>query len=159
VLLTALHSRAMPFIRYRIGDSARRPAAPPRCRLRFAALDLIEGRITEYLRLPGGRRVNPSTLMYALDVIDGLGRWQAVQRVESSVELCFETLPGADPDQVARMLETRARGVVPPEVGIVTRRVAAFPEDGAKRRAVRWIGGGVDDASGAAASDARAPGS
>ncbi|MGH8851828.1 MAG: phenylacetate--CoA ligase family protein [Casimicrobiaceae bacterium] len=59
VVATALHSYTMPFVRYRTGDLAiRGPDACP-CGRAFSTLRAIQGRATDYLRLPGGRCVHP----------------------------------------------------------------------------------------------------
>jgi phenylacetate-CoA ligase len=65
ILITDLHNRALPFIRYRIGDlgTLGGPAAPgtadPRKRLRS-----LEGRINDTILLPSGKRAAGMTFYY-----------------------------------------------------------------------------------------------
>jgi phenylacetate-CoA ligase len=127
VLLTALHSFAMPFLRFRIGDLARRPAEPPRCAIHFGALERIEGRVVDYLRFPDGGRLGPFALLDAVDSLHGLGRWQAVQHTETRIELRFEALPGAAEDALGAAIEANCRGILPAEVELEVRAVRSFP--------------------------------
>lgn len=59
VVITPLHLRAMPFVRYRLGDVVTRgPGACP-CGAPFGTIREIHGRVLDYFRLPGGRLVHP----------------------------------------------------------------------------------------------------
>jgi phenylacetate-CoA ligase len=64
ILITDLHNRALPFIRYRIGDLGTlapppRGSADPRTRLRS-----LEGRINDTIQLPSGKRAAGMTFYY-----------------------------------------------------------------------------------------------
>jgi phenylacetate-CoA ligase len=59
VVATALHSYTMPFVRYRTGDLAIRGHDVCHCGRPFSTLRAIQGRASDYLRLPEGRRVHP----------------------------------------------------------------------------------------------------
>lgn len=64
ILLTDLRNRAMPFIRYRIGDMGSIGAAPqgsPDARTRLLSL---EGRVNDVILLPSGRRAAGMTFYY-----------------------------------------------------------------------------------------------
>ena len=145
VLLTALHSFAMPFIRFRIGDLARRPAEPARCAVHFGALERIQGRAIDYLRFPGGQRLGPFTLLDALDSLPGLGRWTAVQHSEARVAIEFEPLPGAVAVGLADAIEATCRALFPGGVEIAVREVrrvgdGAGADASVKHRYIRSIG-------------------
>ncbi|HEX2463310.1 MAG TPA: hypothetical protein VHR17_01720 [Thermoanaerobaculia bacterium] len=130
VVLTTLHSFAMPFLRFRLGDLARRPRETRRCAIHFAALERIEGRVTDYIRTPGGQRVGPFRIMDALDELPGVRRWQMVQRALNRVEVQFEPRPQADEGGVARAIVERCAELFPPEVEIEPRAIR-FDDDGA----------------------------
>ena len=63
IFVTALHSHAMPFIRYRLGDRVvlGENAGP------YLSLRSIEGRTADRFVLPGGRRVHGYTLGEAVE--------------------------------------------------------------------------------------------
>lgn len=79
VVATALHSYAMPFVRYRTGDLAERgPDACP-CGQPYSTLRAIHGRAAHVLRLPGGRRLHPYRITGAL--ADDDAGWIAQHRL------------------------------------------------------------------------------
>ncbi|MDX1383740.1 MAG: hypothetical protein R3190_08865 [Thermoanaerobaculia bacterium] len=55
VLVTGLHSFAMPFVRFRLGDRAVRGPDRCPCGAPWSTLAALHGRAMGYLRLPGGR--------------------------------------------------------------------------------------------------------
>jgi phenylacetate-CoA ligase len=147
VVLTTLHSFAMPFIRLRLGDLATRPARAG-CAVHFGALERIEGRIVDYLHFSGGRRMNPFELIDALEHVEGLGRWQAVQHDRTHVELRFEPLRGAAQRDLAAAIEASCRALFPEDVTIEVRAepfqdgvTGADAPVGAKHRFIRSLVG------------------
>ncbi|MDV7397759.1 hypothetical protein RZS08_40540, partial [Arthrospira platensis SPKY1] len=58
IVLTATRSRAMPFIRYKIGDLGRYSAAKCGCGLGFPVLESFEGRADDSFILPSGKFVS-----------------------------------------------------------------------------------------------------
>lgn len=73
IVATALHSYAMPFIRYRTGDIATKGPTNCPCGQPFSTLLNIQGRTTDYLRLPEDRYVHPYEITNPL--IDREGDW------------------------------------------------------------------------------------
>jgi phenylacetate-CoA ligase len=138
VVLTALHSYAMPFLRFRIGDLASRPAAPPRCAIRFGGLERIEGRVADFIRTPDGRSVGPFRIMDALDAIAGLRRWQLVQQSLAHVEVRFEPSADATSDALAAAIVDRCATLFPPGVEIEAHPVR-FEDDAAGGGKLRFI--------------------
>ncbi len=67
VVITALHSYAMPFIRYRMGDMVEQGSDSCPCGQPFSTFRGIAGRVREYFLLPDGRWVHP--LEVALPII------------------------------------------------------------------------------------------
>lgn len=57
MLVTGLNNRAMPLIRYRIGDRALSKRGTCSCGCAFPLIERIEGRIEDYVRTPDGRYV------------------------------------------------------------------------------------------------------
>jgi len=56
---TNLHSFAMPFIRYRLGDIVTKGSSACRCGKPYATIRSIQGRMLDYFLLPGGRMLHP----------------------------------------------------------------------------------------------------
>jgi phenylacetate-CoA ligase len=54
---TGLNNRAMPLIRYRVGDRATAKAGTCSCGCAFPMIERIDGRVEDYIRTPDGRFV------------------------------------------------------------------------------------------------------
>jgi phenylacetate-CoA ligase len=89
VVGTALHSFAMPFVRYQLGDRAVRGPAPCPCGQPFSTLRQIRGRSIDYYRLPGGRLLHHYQLFAETasraGVRDLVARYQVIQEREDLI--------------------------------------------------------------------------
>ena len=65
VVATALLSRTMPFIRYRLGDIVVKGTETCACGAPFSTIRAIEGRVVDYFALPDGRLLHPYELVAA----------------------------------------------------------------------------------------------
>ena len=63
VVGTDLHSFAMPFIRYRLGDLVTKGGARCPCGAPFSTIRAIQGRVVDFFHLPGGRILHPYQLL------------------------------------------------------------------------------------------------
>jgi phenylacetate-CoA ligase len=63
LVVTGLHSMAMPFIRYNLGDIVVQGSAQCGCGSPFSTMRSIKGRTGEYFNLPEGRRVHPQDIV------------------------------------------------------------------------------------------------
>lgn len=142
VILTVLHSHAMPFLRLRLGDLARRPLEPRDCAIRFGAIESVEGRVIDYLRFPGGQSSSPFRVLNSIDEIEGLGRWHLLQHTETGIVVRFETLPGIAEDRVAAAIRAACAALFPSEVRVDV-LATRFGDDGgtAKLRFVHSLPG------------------
>lgn len=100
LVVTALHSHAVPLIRYRMGDRAILADRVCRCGREGPVLEAIEGRIWEMLRGPSGEVVYPQIVtVLVMSYIPSARRFQAVQvdlhHVTLRVVCSEEPLPGA----------------------------------------------------------------
>jgi phenylacetate-CoA ligase len=97
VVITVLHSRTMPIIRYGLGDLA--VAGPPACPCGapFSTLAGLRGRKMDYIRLPGGGELHPFVLLneVVLETADWLLEYQLVQ--ESTARLRLLAVPARTP--------------------------------------------------------------
>lgn len=154
VVATSLHSYAMPFIRYRVMDLARREADSCPCGQPFATITSIDGRAVDYFRLPGGREVHPYHVANPLEFEDHpwLDQYQIAQENERSVVLriAFSSDP---PAGVLERLDRHFKGILGEGVGFRIEAVADFPsERGRKFRTFLTIEQATADRTRAAAS-------
>jgi phenylacetate-CoA ligase len=84
---TNLHSFAMPFIRYRMGDVVTRGDDCCSCGTPFGSIASIQGRMIDHFLLPGGRVLHPWELMTDLVNPNIVREYQLLQESESRVLL------------------------------------------------------------------------
>ena len=87
IVITNLYSRAMPLIRYRLGDRARLKPEPCPCGRSLPLMDSLEGRVTDTVFTPDGNRVHGLGLMYTLRVLPGIARFQVIQDALDHLEI------------------------------------------------------------------------
>lgn len=88
VVVTYLANKAMPLIRYRIGDMAVRTAAPADSGPQWTTLERVVGRVTDPFLLRDGGIVTPEYLIHLVGVVLNEGwirRYQVVQEDYDSV--------------------------------------------------------------------------
>ncbi len=90
IVITALHNRAMPLIRYRIGDRGSLGGDCP-CGRNLPVLKAIEGRRDDLIILPSGRVRSPSCFCNIEEVFDGVRCYQLVQ--EAPERFVFRFVP------------------------------------------------------------------
>ena len=108
VVITDLHNRGMPFIRYVNGDLATALApAPCSCGRTLPRLGPVEGRVTETLVDGTGARVSGLVfnVMFASVLASSVTQFQAVQHVDRSITL--RLVPSATMNETA-LAEIRA---------------------------------------------------
>ena len=117
VIGTALHSFAMPFIRYRLGDIVTRGTAGCACGQPFSTLREIQGRMVDYFPLPDGRLLHPYEIASALQ--QSAMRWVRQYRLvqERKDWIVLLAVPAIVPsaEQISE-LETLAARVLGPTV-------------------------------------------
>jgi phenylacetate-CoA ligase len=110
---TNLHSYAMPFIRYQLGDVVTQGLPACACGAPFGTIRAVQGRVIDYFRLPGGRSMHPYEIVtQLLKVAPWIRRYQLVQERKDLVVLRVVASPGPSPEQAARL-----RAVVEPILG------------------------------------------
>ncbi len=117
---TALHSWAMPFIRFRLGDIVTRAEAP-------YTLKEIQGRLIDRFVLPDGSSIHPFTLVNPLlHHAPWLLQYQLVQERADRIRVRLVPLPGAYPtpyalEAVRATLQGRLGAAVSVEVELAER--------------------------------------
>lgn len=81
VLITSLHSRTMPIIRYAMGDLAIAGPAPCACGSPFSTIRALQGRTIDFLQLPDGRELHPFELLNEIVTAssDWIAEYQLIQ--------------------------------------------------------------------------------
>jgi phenylacetate-CoA ligase len=146
VVVTALHFRAMPFLRYRLGDEAVKGPDVCPCGRPFSTLKEISGRATDYLHLPDGREIFAAAVAYILhEQVAWIERYEFVQEHRDRVVLRIAALipPRAD---VLTALKDKVAGLLGPGVDV---RIELVPEiqpgSGGKYRVLRSLLGSPYD--------------
>ncbi len=130
VLVTNLVSRAMPILRYALGDRARR-AAPDCPEARGAeSLAALEGRTVELIRLPNGRIASPYELMP--DELPGIRASAAVQAAPDELRLLVVPEPGFSEERLRRFCED-AEGFLDRTMRVTYELLDALPGTPAER--------------------------
>jgi phenylacetate-CoA ligase len=133
VIVTVLHSYAMPFIRYRIGDRVLLPASSSSCRIPFGVIRKIQGRSVDYLRFPSNIAVSPYEIMDQLDAIPEVRRYHVLQDETHSVKVTFEAAAAHDPSIEHRVRDS-LKQVLPGNVVIQSRHVDRIDSTSAAKR-------------------------
>jgi phenylacetate-CoA ligase len=129
---TALHSFAMPFIRYRTGDLAIRGPLRCPCGAPCTTLERIQGRIIDRFTLPDGTKLHPYHLLEPL-VNDApwLRRYQIVQESVDRLVVKLVPLPGRNPSAGdLQLLRTRFQQPLGPGVSVTFETVSELPPAG-----------------------------
>lgn len=122
LVLTALHCRTMPLIRYRLGDVVTRGPSPCPCGLPFATISAIQGRMLDFFRLPSGRLLHPYEILVRLQEEGWVSQYRLIQEREDLIRI--ELVPGShfSPERLAAF-QRRAAAVLRGEARLEARLV------------------------------------
>lgn len=127
VVITNLHSFAMPFIRYKLGDIVTKGANSCPCGQPFSTIRSIQGRMVDYFPLPGGRIIHPFEILYKILIQDAnswIRQYQLIQEREDRI--VFRVVPVIAPDsQEIQRLEKSIAEILGEDVQF---RVVLVPE-------------------------------
>ena len=135
VLVTCLRNRAMPLIRYRLGDLAALAEEPCPCGRGLPVLERLVGRINEVLVRPDGGMVLAGTMVDELLALAGpsLLEFKIVQQADLSVEILVVQRDDPDPEEVRRRLAAAFDELIGVPEGTAVRRVDDLPADRAEK--------------------------
>lgn len=126
---TALHSYAMPFVRYRLGDLVTRGEPRCPCGAPFATILRIEGRVMERFRLPDGSSVHPYVAVDRLmRTPPWLRRYQIVQDRADHLTVKLAPMTEPPPGEVAT-LERLITAAFGGQVRVAIRLVNEIPPE------------------------------
>jgi phenylacetate-CoA ligase len=109
---TALHSYAMPLIRYRLGDTVIRGGDCCPCGASCSTLLGIQGRMLDRFLLPNGESIHPYSLVFRLlQHAPWIRRYQITQVALDRVQVQLVPLEEPDPDKAVRIERVLAEGL------------------------------------------------
>jgi phenylacetate-CoA ligase len=100
VVVTSLTNKAMPLIRYATGDRAIQLGDLCQCGRGLQRLDRIEGRVADYLRIPGVGLLSPYELTTAVETQPGVLQYKICQLTQDRLVVRVVLKPGV-PSEVA----------------------------------------------------------
>ena len=129
VVGTALHSFAMPFIRYRLGDLVAQGGERCGCGQPFPTIRTIHGRMLDYFRLPRGRVIHPYGILIGLLLPDEnawIQEYRLVQEREDRIVLQVVAASPPSPERVA-LVKRHVAEQVGPDVDFQVALMARLP--------------------------------
>lgn len=102
LIITPYMERAMPLIRYAIGDIGVIQTEPCKCGRKFRTLELTKGRANDFVILPSGKRLYPDTFVWFAAIHDGVDECFVHQNADGSVRISI--VPAADVTDVDAVL-------------------------------------------------------
>ena len=113
VIVTNLHSYAMPIIRYELGDSATPADTSCSCGRGGYMIKSINGRNDDFLKLPGDRMLSPMTIIRLMHRYDeSVSQFKLIQERNDKFTLCFIAVPGFDKPLFCEMLENDLKNLL-----------------------------------------------
>lgn len=130
-VITALHSYAMPFVRYRLADLVIRGPAQCPCGAPYPVIGEVQGRVMDPFPLPDGGALHPYSLVRPVLAFPEVLHYQIVQEQLDRIRV---RLVGPDLEQ-ACMIEDRLQEICGPSVRLAVEVADAIrPEANGKYR-------------------------
>ncbi len=148
IVITDLGNRAMPLVRYRVGDFAV-PGLPCPCGRGFPVLEKIWGRAYDFVEAPDGRRYHGEFFMYLMEELRSAGRpigqFQIVQEGPRNLAVAI-VMPESARSAVEADILSRLGRTLPGMEIRVSGVVEISRESSGKMRVIRnrWLEGGGD---------------
>ncbi len=87
IVITDLHNKVMPLIRYLNRDKGLILQQSCRCGLEFALMKPLTGRASEHITLPDGRRITPFRFTTSIEKTEGLLQYQIIQERNDTIRV------------------------------------------------------------------------
>jgi phenylacetate-CoA ligase len=85
VVVTNLHSYAMPIIRYELGDVCVPSNDFCSCGRELPLMSVIEGRTDDMIYTPAGKVVSPNSITNAMEAVEGIRQFRVIQETADIV--------------------------------------------------------------------------
>ncbi len=128
IVVTHLDGYGMPMIRYRTGDVGRLKPGRCACGRGLPLMDVVHGRVTDFLRLPDGTIRHALSIIYPLRETAGLRQFRVRQEADYSVIVQVVPRQMNGPSLAAEVAR-RVRPVVGEEVKLRVEPVDSLPAE------------------------------
>lgn len=100
LIITSLNNKAMPYLRYEIGDiGALSPEKCP-CGRGFPVFKTLRGRCDDFLLMPDGSLLDPQTVVFQIETIPEVMEFQILQKKQNSLQINLIIKDGSDGEKV-----------------------------------------------------------
>jgi len=100
LIITALNNKAMPYLRYEIGDiGALSPEKCP-CGRGFPIFKTLRGRCDDFLLMPDDSLLDPQTVVFQVETIPEVMEFQILQKKQNSLQINLVIRDGNDDEKV-----------------------------------------------------------
>jgi len=127
VVVTNLHSFAMPIIRYAIGDFAIPSYEECSCGRGGYLIREIEGRYDDFIRLRDGQLISPLTIEAIMEFIPGVSEFQIVQEKEDEFVVYVVKMDGYNINTIIEEIDREFRKILGDNVSISTNFLNSIP--------------------------------
>lgn len=128
LLITLLWKHSMPFLRYQIGDRGRLGSRCP-CGRGLQVLKSLEGRTTDYITLPSGKRFPWMFTETPFGQTDGIVSYQVVQETRGSLHMKIIVAKGAPPG-IKEIVKSRLLSYLPEKMDMQVEIVDSIERSG-----------------------------
>ncbi|GAC1389783.1 MAG: AMP-binding protein [Ktedonobacteraceae bacterium] len=122
IVVTSLYNKAMPLIRYRSSDAGRPSDGQCDCGCYLPTMQVIDGKMLDFLVLPDGKLVSPHVPKKALLFVKGMQRFQIVQHTVQELDVLCEVSPDWT-EHTPQEIEAALRPIVGVGVHIIPKQV------------------------------------
>jgi phenylacetate-CoA ligase len=128
VVITNLHSYAMPIIRYEIGDIGIPSADLCSCGRALPLMEILEGRIDDMVYTPSGKVISPNSITNALEAAKGIAQFRVIQKTREQLKVLF--VPDASGlENVSIIVQRLLEELVGPDMRIDIQSVESLPRE------------------------------
>ena len=128
VVVTNLHSYAMPIIRYELGDLCVPSAEFCSCGVELPLMSVVEGRIDDVIYTPSGRAVSPNSITNAMESVRGIKQFRIVQDQRDRLQV-YLVKKDDQPDDVVESSLKALNSLLFGELAINTSLVKDIPRE------------------------------
>jgi len=127
VVITNLHSFAMPLIRYELGDFAIPTYKECSCGRPGYLIKAIEGRCDDSIRLSGNKLISPRILVPIIESIPGVEAFQLVQRKVDEIVVYVVKMDGCKDTRIVEDIDKEFKKVLGDNIFLNIEFVGSIP--------------------------------
>jgi len=136
LVVTGLFNFTMPLIRYAIGDAGSYRLEQCSCGRGLPLMNIIEGRIDDFLVLPSGTVISPRNINF-LENVRGISKYRIIQKTQDKILVQIIKGPEFSENTVSQAEKEIRNGCLNEDITISVETVEKIPKDkSGKTRAV-----------------------